>query len=245
MSTPATRSTKPLDFGGTVVVKTDDKQSTYSKVRDIKKTLETISFQDVVIATSVARVELIAQYNFSIDSAWRIRNWENLQARVINELAVTAAPFIYEDMSIANIENVVFCVKFLRNGVTYRYKIAGRHQDYWDDFNLWTFDYPRDTGLAVIPALAQYEPAMAVVAPWYAGEKIEGDFVIEIWSASETLTNFNLAGTLNIQLNRLFTPSSLEETGRSVAGTQYVRTDLDYNLPVAIPIAFPAPTVGA
>ena len=86
---------------------------------------------------------------------------------------------------------------------------------------------------------------MAVVAPWYAGEKIEGDFVIEIWSASETLTNFNLAGTLNIQLNRLFTPSSLEETGRSVAGTQYVRTDLDYNLPVAIPIAFPAPTVGA
>lgn len=224
---PYTRAVKPLDFGGVVGVKSDTKQATWGIVRDFKKLQYHIMFSNLQIEIPFVNIGLIYQFNFSLAKAWRISNWKDIQAKLDSV------------MSIANIEDVVFCVKHVVAGVAYRYKIAGRQIDVWDDQLFYNYDYPKYNSV-----IAVYEPAMAVVAPWYAGERISANFTIEIWSASESLTNFDLTGNLIIGVNTLYIPSTLEETAGTQTGTGYSRNDLDFAIPAVVPIVFPAPTIG-
>lgn len=224
------RAIKPLDFSP-VSIKTPTKRDTYSVVWDVKKLLTYVTFSNQVITVAQAgAARLLYQYNFNYGKNVRILNFARIQSKL--------AP----DLTIASINDVVYCVKCVKAGVTYRYKIAGRKSGQWiKDIGfpeVYFYDY-------TTPSLTQgVEPAMAVVAPWYDGEHIEPNFVLEIWSANRIKTTFTLTGNLVLELSTLTNPFSLTDRSLVTQGTGYTRAQLGFTYPQAVPEVYPAPTVG-
>lgn len=228
------RAIKSLNFG-LVSEKTDTKLKTFSAVWDVKKLLTYVTLAPQIINIDISQLgagRLIYQYNFTWGKNTRILNFARIQARLAPDFT---QGFIYRDL--------VYCVKFVKAGIVYRYKISGRHQDLWNVSQgfpkLYTFDYLKTSNIP-----DAFEPGIAVVAPWYNGEHIESNFVIELWSSAENRTQYNIDGNIVLELSNLANPTTLTDRSFSTSGTGYTRTQLGFTYPQAIPEIYPAATVG-
>lgn len=223
------KAIKKLDFG-LVSKKTPVKADSFSKIRDVKKLQFNISFNynkagtNVVwIFTANLKAGYYAQVNYSISSAFRIFNYEELAN-------TTAGSWQLSD------NQYTLCVKFTKNGVVYRYKLRGNKT-----VVLGGKVVPTD----VISQSFGSRYLSTINAPWYAGEKIEPDFVIEVWRPYQfTYPNLPNISQFNILISLLRNPNSLTETDPilyPIRTLQRVRYNLlpVYSLEIPFGGAFP------
>lgn len=139
------------------------------------------------------------QYNYTSTEPFTITNWLNLR-RILT---------ISDDV------NYVVCVRFVKNGVTYRYKLNNANAFGESDF-------------------IRYEN--------YEGQIIYQNFVIEIWSPGtielDPLINTN---PITLLTSVLYSPTSYYDTdGYLVVLQQVELADLLIKLPFTLPLTMPS-----
>lgn len=231
---PYTRAVKPIDFGrgGVVGVKSPTKQSTWGIVRDFKKLKYIINFPELQLvqqmwpAASQSKAGLYAQVNYAVTRSFRIFNYLILQNTGQGGWQNTDNQF-------------TLCIKFIKNGIIKRYKLRGNKTIIINN-NIVPSDCPND----VFGDLY----LTTINAPWYNGEKIEPNFVVEVWRQYQwAAPGATMIPAFSIEVSILKLPDTLEETNsefnpiRILKRTKYTNVsanDLEINFGSAFPVAF-------